>query len=101
MTRWLILVSFLCTAVFGQTFRGGITGTVTDASGAAIAGAEVLAINTATQLRRDTVTTSSGEFTVPDLPLGSYQVTVSQSGFDKVRVEIVAVEVGKVTNLRL
>ena len=43
-----------------QTFRGGIAGNVTDASGAAIAGAEVQAVNIATQLRRETITTSTG-----------------------------------------
>src|SRR5260370_21993497 len=88
-------------SAFTQTFRGGISGNVTDATGAAIAGAEVQAVNTATQLRRDTNTTGTGEFTFPDLPLGSYQVTVAHTGFDKVRVENVAVEVGKVTGLRI
>src|SRR5258708_26401016 len=95
------LAVLLSSSAFTQTFRGGISGNVTDATGAAIAGAEVQAINTATQLRRDTVTTGTGEFTFPDLPLGSYQVTVSHTGFDKVRADNVAVEVGKVTGLRL
>jgi Carboxypeptidase regulatory-like domain len=95
------LAALLSSSAFTQTFRGGINGNVTDATGAAIAGAEVQAINTATQLRRDTVTTGTGEFTFPDLPLGSYQVTVAHSGFDKLRAENVPVEVGKVTGLRL
>jgi Carboxypeptidase regulatory-like domain len=95
------LAVLLSSSAFTQTFRGGITGNVMDASGAAIAGAEVQAVNTATQLRRETTTTSTGEFTIPDLPLGSYEVTVSHAGFDKVRAENVAVEVGKVTGLRL
>jgi Carboxypeptidase regulatory-like domain len=96
-----MLAALLSSSAFTQTFRGGITGNVTDATGAAIAGAEVQAVNTATQLRRETTTTGTGEFTIPDLPLGSYDVTVSHTGFDKVRAENVAVEVGKVTGLRL
>src|SRR5260370_16287029 len=95
------LAVLLSSLAFTQTFRGSITGSVTDASGAAIAGAEVQAVNTATQLRRDTTTTGTGEFTFPDLPLGTYEVTVSHTGFDKIRAENVAVEVGKVTGLRL
>src|SRR5260370_29791227 len=66
-----------------------------------MAGGEGQAVNPATQLRRDTTTTTTGEFTFPDLPLGTYEVTVSHTGFDKIRAENVAVEVGKVTGLRL
>src|SRR5258708_11106830 len=95
------LAILLSSLAFTQTFRGSITGSVTDASGAAIAGAEVQAGKPATQLRRETTTPGTGEFTFPDLPLGTYEVTVSHTGFDKVRAENVAVEVGKVTGLRL
>jgi hypothetical protein len=84
-----------------QTFRGGITGTLTDPSGAAILGAAVQALNAETGLRREAVTTSSGEFAFQDLPLGTYELTATHSGFDKVRVDKVVVEVGKLTNLRL
>src|SRR5690349_9825870 len=95
------LVALLVASVAGQTFRGGISGTVTDATGAAIVGASVQALNTGTQLRRESTTTNTGDFTFPDLPLGSYTLTVSQKGFDTVRVDNVAVEVGKVTGLRI
>ncbi len=88
-------------SLYPQTFRGGISGTVTDASGAAVGDANVQAMNTATQLRRETATTNTGEFTFPDLPLGTYTVTVSRAGFDTLRVDSVPVEVGKVTGLRL
>ena len=57
------LVALLSPSAFTQTFRGGIAGNITDASGAAMAGADVQAVNTATQLRRETTTTSTGEFT--------------------------------------
>ncbi|MCU1258735.1 MAG: TonB-dependent receptor plug, partial [Bryobacterales bacterium] len=102
-TRALLTISLLALAIpaVGQTFRGGINGTVNDPSGAAVSGATVQAVNPAMGLRRDTVTSAAGDFTFPDLPLGDYQVTITQSGFDKVLVEKVAVEVGKVTGLRL
>lgn len=97
----LVFFCLLSVAAFSQTFRGGITGTVTDASGAAISGATVQAINVGTGLRRDATTSSTGEFSFPDLPLGTYQVIASQSGFGQLKTDKVEVEVGKVTPLHL
>jgi hypothetical protein len=64
-----------------QTFRGTILGTVTDPSGAVISGAKVTVRNTGTGLQRTTQTTSDGTYNVPELPIGTYAVTISQSGF--------------------
>jgi hypothetical protein len=86
---------------FSQTFRGGIAGTLTDPSGSAISGAAVQALNAETGLHREAVTTNAGEFAFQDLPLGNYELTVTQSGFDRLKVDRVVVEVGKLTNLRL
>src|SRR5215469_13267853 len=67
-------------ALFAQ---GNVTiyGTVTDPSGAAISGAKVTVINEATDQGRDTLSAVDGNFTVPDLPIGSYQIAVNASGF--------------------
>jgi hypothetical protein len=86
---------------FSQTFRGGIAGTLTDGSGAAISGAAMQAVNAETGLRREAATTNTGEFTFQDLPPGIYDVTATQTGFDKLKVDRVVVEVGKLTNLKL
>src|SRR5258708_4418502 len=96
-----LLVLALSIPSFSQTFRGGITGTLTDPSGAAIAGGSVQAVNTETGLRRGVPSSSPGEFTLQDLPLGTYELTVTEAGFDKLKIDKVAVEVGKVTSLRL
>jgi hypothetical protein len=103
MTRTLLTFSLLALALpaLSQTFRGGIGGTVNDASQAAVSGAKVEAVNSTMGLRRETVTSNAGEFNFPDLPLGEYQVSVTQPGFDKILIEKVQVEVGKVTGLRL
>jgi hypothetical protein len=82
-----------------QTFRGGITGIVTDASGAVIGGATVRAENSSTSLSRETTTTANGEFAFQDLPLGNYTVTMTQTGFQTVKVDNVTVEVGRNTVL--
>jgi hypothetical protein len=65
----------------GQTFRGTVLGTVTDSSGAVVSGAKVTVKNVATGLERTTQTSGDGTYSVPELPLGTYTVTITQSGF--------------------
>ncbi len=97
----LLLSTILVTVPCGlaQTFRGSITGTVTDATGAVVAGAQVELIDVATGSKHDTTTTSSGEFSFADLPLGSYTVTSTSAGFGTVKVDKVPVSAGVVYNL--
>jgi len=61
-------------SLVAQTFRGGIAGTVTDASGAIVAGAAIKMVSPDTNYTREGVTSSSGEFTFQDLPLGKYEL---------------------------
>jgi hypothetical protein len=86
-------------AAFSQTFRGSIAGTVTDASGAAIPEAAVQATNNATGFSFDTVSTGSGDFVLPNLPLGIYSVTVKKTGFQGVKIDNVEVAVSRTTNV--
>lgn len=83
MKARILLVSILLAAVnlSAQTFRGTILGTVTDPSGAVIAGAKVTVKNTGTGLERTTQTSADGSYSLPELPIGTYDVTVTQSGF--------------------
>ncbi|MFT4114624.1 TonB-dependent receptor domain-containing protein [Silvibacterium sp.] len=82
-----------------QTFRGGINGVVTDPSGALVSAAKVEATNVATGVSHDTVTSSAGEFSFQDLPLGTYTVTTEASGFQKLKVDGVPVTAGVVYTL--
>jgi len=95
------VVVILLAAVFGQaqTFRGAINGTVADPSGAVVAGAIVRATNNATGVALSTVTTTDGQFSFQDLPLGSYRITVTASGFQPVNVDNVQVAAGSVYTL--
>jgi carboxypeptidase family protein len=86
-------------AAFGQTFRGAITGSVTDATGAVITGANVKAVSAATNLAREVATTATGDFALQDLPLGKYTLTISHAGFQTVQVDNVEVEVGRVSTV--
>ena len=83
-------------AGYAQTFRGAINGTVTDPSGAVVAGADVKATEIATGIAHSMLSTSNGEFAFQDLPVGAYRVTVTQRGFQQTNVENVNVTAGNV-----
>jgi hypothetical protein len=87
-------------AVLAQTFRGGISGTVVDQSGASVAGADVKLTGTDTGLTREVKATDAGEFVFQDLPLGKYSITVQQAGFQSQQVNNIQVEAGRIYNLR-
>ncbi len=106
LTRILVLVFAVVlildsTSAPAQTFRGGIHGVVEDPSGALLADAVVMAENDGTDQVYSTVTTSAGEFTFQDLPLGSYTVSVTRTGFDALRVSQVTVRAGGIYHLPL
>jgi Carboxypeptidase regulatory-like domain/TonB dependent receptor len=79
---------------YSQTFRGAINGTVADRSGALVANATVKATNTATGATLTATTTSDGQFSFQDLPLGAYKIEVSAAGFRTAAVDNVPVTAG-------
>ena len=92
-TVCLVLLLILANSANAQTFRGTILGTVTDTSGAAIAGATVTIKNTGTGLTRTVSTSEDGSYAVPELPIGTYTVTVTNTGFKSGVVTGIVVEV--------
>jgi outer membrane receptor protein involved in Fe transport len=88
-----VLALVLGVGAGAQTFRGTILGTVTDSSGAAISGATVTVKNLGTGLVRTVTTSSDGSYSVPELPIGNYSVTVEISGFNTAVVKGIGVEV--------
>ena len=99
MLMALVVLMAAPAMLVGQTFRGGINGTVTDPTGAVVAGAAVEAAEVSTSATHKTITSSAGEFTFQDLPLGTYRVSVSASGFQTAKVEKVPVTAGKIYTL--
>ncbi len=77
----LVFVFLAAVSLSAQTFRGTVLGTVTDASGAVVPGAKVAVKNTGTGLERITETSADGSYSLPELPIGTYTVTVTQAGF--------------------
>ncbi len=72
----------LPSVAFSQQTLGGITGTVTDASGAAIADTQVTLVADATKLTRSQTTNSSGSYDFVSLPIGAYSLTFTHAGFE-------------------
>jgi len=77
-----------------QTTNGSIQGTVTDPSIAGVAGAKVTGRNLDTGLVLSTVTTDSGNYSLPNLPPGRYSVTVEAQNLKKYSQEGVTVSTG-------
>ena len=96
--RNFVLISIFFLSVLAlngnaQTFRGTILGTVTDSSGAAVSGATVSVKNTETGLLRTVNSGDDGSYSAPELPIGTYSVTVEKSGFKVGVVNGISVEV--------
>lgn len=85
-SRWsalLLGIALLCcsTSVQAQSSFGQIAGTITDATGASIPNATIVVTNTNTQARRTVTTDNSGNYIATNLPIGTYALSVTQSGF--------------------
>ena len=82
-----ILLGFAAVGA-AQTFRGGISGRIADATGAVLPGVSVTVTNDATAVSRSTVTSTTGDFSVPDLQLGTYTIEAALQGFQTVRTKV-------------
>ena len=78
------VVLFCAVHAQGQAETATISGTATDPSGGAVAGAKVEATNVGTNAVSSTVTDPAGRFTLPALPVGTYNVQASSAGFKTV-----------------
>lgn len=82
-----------------QTYRGSINGTVVDTSGASVPSASVVATDVDTNATISSTSSSGGEFLFGDLPLGTYTVTVTASGFATAKYDKVTVSAGVIYTL--
>ena len=86
---------FSWSLLFAQIDRANLNGTVTDVSGAVVPVAAVEVVSQETGLKRQTVTGSSGTFTITGLPIGTYDLSVAHPGFQTNNVRAIALSVGQ------
>ena len=97
--RSLFVIPLICTSAIVAQTSTGINGTVTDTSGATMAGSRVEAKNLATGVINSTVTTSAGTYSIPGVIPGAYEITFVQPGFQTSVHSGVNVEVGRIASI--
>jgi hypothetical protein len=100
----LVLLSsllFWSVSAYGQVDRGGLAGTVKDSSGRVAPGATVTVSRGDTGLTRTTVSSSTGAYSIPELPVGMYTATVALKGFQTVKFENVEIALEHTTTLNV
>ncbi len=94
LARKLTLMLFLTVCPLALwALQSGIVGTVTDSSGAVLAGATITARNVNTGETRQATSSESGQYAIPDLPIGTYEVSAEKNGFQRTVVQQVVLEV--------
>ena len=86
--RLSLCLSFAAVMAFGQVGNGTITGVLTDPTGAVIAGTAVEAKNTETGVVFRGVSTTTGDYTITDLPVGTYALTVAARASNYTRANL-------------
>jgi len=101
MKRMLTLLLLLLPVLrlSAQTDRATLTGAITDASGARVAGAKIVLTSANTETRREAVTNKAGLYTLTSLSTGIYTVEVEAGGFAKYQVDDLTLDVGQTRTL--
>ena len=95
VVRQLLILLSLGAFSYAQGPVGTLNGTVTDPAGGVVPGAAVVATNSATQVEYTATSTSTGTYTIPYVPAGTYTVRTSAPGFRKASAENVILRVAQ------
>lgn len=92
----VLVVNFRC---YAQVDRSGLSGEVTDPEGRALPQAHITAVENSTELKREAVSRSNGSYSLPELPVGVYTITVEHEGFKSVTFVHVEEVIGRTRTL--
>jgi hypothetical protein len=92
-------VFFIAAISIAQVDRSGLSGVVTDPSGRMLPQTHITAVQSSTQLRRETITSYYGRYDIPELPVGNYTITFDHAGFERLTFVDVEQVVGRTRNL--
>src|SRR5437016_3021582 len=98
-SRVELCVFLLAAAMFAQSDRGTITGTIADPAGAIVAGAAIEARNVETGALYQTAATATGNYTLAQLPTGTYEIAIAVPGFKKYVRQNIALGVAQILRL--
>jgi len=90
---------FTTAALFAQVPTADLSGSVTDATGAAVAGASVTVTNVGTAAARTSTTNNEGGYSLSSLNPGNYTMTVEAKGFKRVERKDIELQVGQAARL--
>jgi len=79
----LLLIFVPVSALYAQPANGSLEGRVTGPLNAVVVGADVVAVNAATNISYETKTDAEGEYYLLNLPSGLYRIQIEKSGFEK------------------
>ncbi|MCP5118792.1 MAG: carboxypeptidase regulatory-like domain-containing protein, partial [bacterium] len=97
---WIVFIAiFTVGLASAQMDRGSFTGTVTDSSAAVIPGVDVVIESTGTGATYRTQTTATGQYTMPNLPVGTYDLSFESQGFNKLVQRGVELSVSEVRRI--
>ncbi|MBS1826679.1 MAG: TonB-dependent receptor [Acidobacteria bacterium] len=97
--RMLASACLICVNLFAQEFRSTISGHIYDASGSAIPGAKLAAINVDSNETTNATSDTSGGYSIPFLRPGNYRMTVSAAGFKTHQREGIVLEAAKIAGI--
>jgi len=97
----LLFVAVTLAPVFAADVTGAITGTISDPTGAVVAGAEVLVINRGTNAQFKSSTDEQGIYWFRTLPIGVYDLTATVSGFKKFETKTIRLQVNEIARVNV
>jgi hypothetical protein len=99
VASFIAMASMLTPYARAQQTLGGITGTVTDASGAVVADATVTLVGDQTKLTRSQNSNSNGGYLFVNLPIGSYTLTITHAGFQSQTIPSILVQANRTASV--
>ncbi|HZT32619.1 MAG TPA: TonB-dependent receptor [Bryobacteraceae bacterium] len=101
MVKRVLILAICACSVFGQSDRGTITGRVMDPTSAVVPGAKVEAVHQGTQVKYTAHTNEAGVYSIQQLPVGRYDVSVEAAGFTRYLHKDVDINVAQTVTLNV
>ncbi len=97
----ILLATLLAGSLLAQSSLGSLSGSITDTSGAVVPGVKITAKETSSGTVYNTVSNGDGQYTIPNVRIGSYEITAEFSGFKTFQSTGVAVQINATTTLNI